>query len=46
MITCGEFETMNNRKTINDFIRKANDPYFDMKLGGQDNLWAPHIVFE
>ena len=33
---CGEWKTVDNRKSITDFVRKAYYAYFGMKLGDQD----------
>lgn len=39
-----KFITINNRKRINDFVRKPSDSFFELKLGDQDKSWAPYIV--
>ena len=41
---CGEYKTVDNRKSITDFVRKAYYTYFGIKLGGQDKPLAPHVV--
>ena len=41
---CGEYKTVENRKSITDFKRKAYYAYFGIKLRGLDKPWAPHIV--
>ena len=42
--SCGECKTVDNRKSITDFVRKAYYAYFGIKLGDQDKPWAPHVV--
>ena len=42
--TCGEFVFKENRKTIDEFYKKAYYTYFKIKLGDQDKTWAPHII--
>ena len=41
---CGEYETVDNRKSITAFVRKAYYAYFGIKLADQDKPWAPHVV--
>ena len=41
---CGEYNTVDNRKSITDFVRKTYYAYFGIKLGDQDKPWAPHVV--
>ena len=41
---CGEYTLEHNRKLITDFVKQAHLAYFKVKLGDQDNSWAPHIV--
>ena len=41
---CGEWKTVDNRKSITDFVRKAYYAYSGIKLGDQDKPWAPHVV--
>jgi len=33
-----------NRNPVTNFIKHAYHSYFGMKLGDQDNVWAPHVV--
>ena len=40
----GEYKTVDNRKSITDFVRQAYYAYFWIKLEDQDKPWAPHIV--
>ena len=42
--TCGELVFKENRKTIDEFYKKAYYTYFKIKLGDLDKTWAPHIV--
>ena len=41
---CGEWKTVDNRKSITNFVRKAYCAYFGIKLGDQDKSWAPLVV--
>ena len=41
---CGEYKTLDNRKSITDFVRKAYYAYQGIKLGDQDKPWVPHVV--
>ena len=41
---CGECKTVDNRKSITDFVQKAYYTYFEIKLGNQEKPWAPHVV--
>ena len=41
---CGECKTVDNRKSITDFVQKAYYAYFEIKLGDQKKPWAPHVV--
>ena len=41
---CGEYKTVDTRKSITDFVRKVYYAYFGMKLRDQDNPWVPHVV--
>ena len=42
---CGEYKTVDKRKSITDFVRKAYDAYFGIKLGDQDKPWALLVLF-
>ena len=42
--SCGEHKTVDNRKSITDFVRKAYYAYFGIKLEDQDKPWAPYVV--
>ena len=42
--TCGEFVFKENRKTIDEFYKKAYYTYFKIKQGNQDKTWTPHTV--
>ena len=41
---CGECKTVDNKKSITGFVRKAYYTYFGIKLGDQDKPWDPHVV--
>ena len=41
---CGEYKTVENRKSITDFVRKVYYAYFGIKLGDQDKPWVSHVV--
>ena len=41
---CCECKTVDNKKSITDFVRKAYYAYFGIKLGDQDKPWAPLVV--
>ena len=41
---CGECKTVDNRKSITNFERKAYYAYFGIKLGDQNKPWAPLVV--
>ena len=41
---CGEYKTVDNWKSITDFVRKAYYAYFGIKLGDKDKPWTPHVV--
>lgn len=41
---CGEYTFKENRKPVTDFVKRAYNAYFSVKLGDQDKLWAPHFV--
>ena len=41
---CGDYTLEHNRKTINNFVKRAYLVYFKVMLGNQDKPWAPHIV--
>ena len=41
---CGECKTVDNRKSITDFVQKAYYAYFGIKLGDQDKPWALLVV--
>ena len=36
---CGECKTVDNRKSITDFVQKAYYAYFEIKLGDQKKPW-------
>ena len=40
---CGDFTTVVQRRTNTSLLRTAYFPYFDCKIGDQDESWAPHI---
>ena len=39
---CGEYMLKNQSCNISEFIKKAYNGYFKMKIGDQDKSWAPH----
>ena len=41
---CGEYTQKASRKPISEFVKRAYVGYFGVKLGDQDEPWAPHIV--
>ena len=41
---CGEYTITHQRRNIDDFVKKAYQAYFGLKLADQDKHWAPHIV--
>ena len=41
---CGEYILKEHKRSITDFVRKVYRAYFGVKLGDQDNPWAPHVV--
>jgi hypothetical protein len=41
---CENFVVKKQRQNINFFFKTAYFVYFGIKLGDQDNLWAPHTV--
>ena len=41
---CGEYTTKSQRKNITEFVKQVYLAYFKVKLGGQDEPWAPHKV--
>lgn len=41
---CGQLVVVKQRMQVNPFVRNANYAYFEMKLGGQANVWAPLII--
>lgn len=41
---CGEYIFSDQKKSISDFVKRAYNSYFKIKLGDQDKTWAPHIV--
>ena len=43
---CGDYTVKEQRKPINDFVKKAYFAYLGIKLGVQDKSWAPHIVYK
>ena len=43
---CGEYTFKENRKTVSDFVKRANLGYFGVSVGDQDKTWAPHQVWK
>ena len=41
---CGFFAARKQRTNISDFVKKAYHAYFGIKVGDQDQSWAPHLV--
>ena len=41
---CGEYKTVDNRKSNTEFVQKAYYAYFGIKLGQKDKKWAPPVV--
>ena len=41
---CGQYTLKQQRSNINDFVKKAYQAYFSLKLADQDKDWAPHIA--
>ena len=41
---CGKYKTVDNRKSITNFVQKVYYGYFGIKLGGQDKPWVPNVV--
>ena len=41
---CGEYTLTQNRRLINDNLKKLYFAYFGVHMGDQDKPWAPHIV--
>ena len=42
---CGEYTLTQNRRLINDNLKKLYFAYFGVHMGDQDKPWAPHIVY-
>ena len=40
----GEFKITDERNRVTEFIQKAYNAYFGVRLGDQDKPWAPHVV--
>ena len=41
---CGEYKTVENRKSITDFVWKSYYAHFGIKLIDQDKSWAPDVA--
>ena len=41
---CGEYKTVENRKSITDFVWKSYYAHCGIKLGDQDKSWAPDVA--
>ena len=42
--TYGEYTIVPNKNPVANFIKRAYDAYFGIKLGDQDKAWALHMV--